>query len=124
MKKAIVETYIDTTLPYPDVCTAAVLCGPAGPRKRKAKARYQIGDNILSQNIAVTSNTLFCSWIIAVLAHKSFLLLPNDLKDCIKSACQDNDLNLNINPMDKIAIEPTGSGAELSFPHKPLLYTC
>ena len=43
------------------------------------------------------------------------MLLPNDLKDRIKSTCQDIDLNLEINPIDKIAIELTGSGAELSF---------
>ena len=90
------------------------------------KPRHQIDDNFLSQNIAVASNTLFCCRVAAVLvlpliwaafeeADTSFLILPNNLKDCIKSVCQGIDLNLEINPIDKIAIEPTSSGAELSF---------
>ena len=31
VKKTIVDTYIDMTLPYPDACRAAALCRPAGP---------------------------------------------------------------------------------------------
>ena len=90
------------------------------------KARHQINDFFLLQNIAVTSNTLFCSQIAAILALtliksafegaiEPFLLPPNDFKDWIKSLCQYTGLNLEINPIDKIAIEPTGPGVELSF---------
>ena len=68
MKKAIVDTYIDTTLMYLDTCTAVDLCGPVGPCKYKVKGKHQIDNKILSQNIAVTRNTLFCSQVAANLA--------------------------------------------------------
>ena len=74
----------------------------------------------------MASNSLFCSHANTVFAlsliwaafeetDESFLLLPNDLKYFIKATCQDIDLNLEINTIDKIAIEPTDSGAELGF---------
>ena len=79
------------------------------------KARYQIDDIFLSQNIVVSSNTLFCSSVATVLvppliwaafeeADKSFLRLPNDLKDRIKSACQDAGLNLETNQIEKLQL--------------------
>ena len=38
MRKAIVDTYIDITLPCPDACKAAVLNGPGGACKYKLKS--------------------------------------------------------------------------------------
>ena len=104
----------------------AALYGQAGPCRYKWKARHQIDEIFLSQNITVTSNTLFCSqvataltlpliWVAFEGADKSFLFLPNDLKHRFKSLCQDTGLNLVTNPIDKIVTEPTGSGVELSF---------
>ena len=44
VKETIVDTHIDTTLPYEH--TAATLCAPAEPCNYKMKARHQIDDNI------------------------------------------------------------------------------
>ena len=53
MKKAIVKTHIDTTLPFPDACTEAVHCEPGGACKYKLKNTNVIYKKNLLQNIAV-----------------------------------------------------------------------
>ena len=76
----IVDLYTDT-LVYSDAFMVAALCGLVGFCKYEMKARHQIDDIFLSQNITETNNTLFCSRIAAVLTlpliwqafEKSFL---------------------------------------------------
>ena len=54
-------------------------------------------------------------WATFADVDDSFLLLPDDLKNRVQQECQEIDLNLENNQLDKIAIESIGSGADSSF---------
>ena len=126
MNIVILDTYIGTTLPYPDACTAAALCGPEGTCKYKVKTTIIIDKTLLLKNIAFNTARLLGNRVALVIAvlliwaafadvDDSFLLLRDDLKNRVQQECKEIGLNLVTNPVDKIAIEPIGSGAELSF---------
>ena len=110
--ETIVDTYIDTTLPYPDVCTAAALCGPGGACKHELKSTNVIEEIFLLQNIAVNTARLLGNQVALVLAvsliwaafadvDDSFLLMPDALKsrptrmsrDCSQSRDQSSEQN-------------------------------
>ena len=87
-QETIDDTHIDTTLPYPDACSVVALCGQAGPCTYKVKARHQIKDNFLCRILLWQAISYFAE---GLLQFWPFLWFGHN-----------------------IAIEPTGSGAELS----------
>ena len=68
VREAIVDTYIDTILPYPDACITAALCGPGGACKYKLKSTNEIDKTFLLQNIAVNTARLLGNQAGLVLA--------------------------------------------------------
>ena len=90
------------------------------------KSTNVIDKTFLLQNITVNTVRILGNRVALVLAapliwaafadvNESFLLLPDDLKNHVQQECQEIGHNLKTNPVDKIAIEPIGSGADLNF---------
>ena len=68
MEKAMVDTYIGTTLPHPSAYIAAAFYGPGGAFKYKLKSTSEIDKTFLLQNNAVNKARLLGSRVALVLA--------------------------------------------------------
>jgi Transcriptional activator of glycolytic enzymes len=118
-----VDVYIDTTLPYPDACTAAVLCGPLGACKYRIRAHFQIVESFLIENVAISISKFLGNQIGAVLAvpllwavYENATIVPKNICVDIKSACARAGFEFgDLNPVERISIHPTGYGAEMNL---------
>ena len=125
VRKMIVDTYISTTLPFPDASTAAALCGPSGPCKYVIKKGFAVSDAcLLSVTQAVER---LCGADMARVLAKPLIwacyeendeiksLIPEVLKNKIVSAVRLSGHNTRHNPIEKLGVRPVGDGAQLNF---------
>ncbi|CAK4785172.1 unnamed protein product, partial [Aphanomyces euteiches] len=111
-RKAMVDTYIDNTQPYPDACAAAVLAGPNGPCRYVLKHGLSfLTREIIVNEVAPTSNRVFgeavaemlgCVLLWAALESKeiySSALLPTALQERTIEAYVHAGGNREVNPI-------------------------
>jgi hypothetical protein len=124
--KAIVDVYIDTTLPYPDACTAAILCGPLGACKYRIKPNLNVDDTFLIEHIAVATQKVLGDRVANILAlpllwaayeevDTTCFLLSNELRNAIRDECDLYNFNFDQNPVERVGIHPTGHGSEMNL---------
>ncbi|KAG9411162.1 hypothetical protein AC1031_016810 [Aphanomyces cochlioides] len=111
-RKAMVDTYIDNTQPYPDACAAVVLAGPNGPCRYVLKHGLSLlTREIIVNEVAPTSNRVFgeavaetlgCVLLWAALESKeiySSALLPTALQERTIQAYVHAGGNREVNPI-------------------------
>ena len=125
VRQQVVDTYISPTLPYPDACVASALCGPAGACKYVIKGEYALSDELLVE-IAAKSTSVLGSQVARVLSKAlvwatfednevTSSLMPRRLRDDIRLKLQQQNLTFKDNPIERIAMQPSGTGADLRF---------
>ena len=127
-RKAIVDVYIDNTLPYPDACVAAALAGPCGPFFFVVKdgigcvtASFLVDciatsiKHVMGEAIA---KTLALPLLWAALEPETsyeFQLLPTSMRQRIVSAFVRIGGNPEVNPVRRVGFHVSGNGAQLQL---------
>jgi hypothetical protein len=122
-----VDTYIEVLQPYPDAKVAGVLCGTRGPCMYKVKEGMNVPSAFL-ESITPNSCVAFNPAIAKVLAlpllwasyervtvcnGKSYSIIHEDLAARIQDMWVSAGGDANVNPVEKIALEPRHSGDQL-----------
>ncbi|KAG9397780.1 hypothetical protein AC1031_016630 [Aphanomyces cochlioides] len=128
-RKAVVDTYIDNTQPYPDACAAAVLTGPQGPRRYIAKRgmatitrRFLVDEvapltkQVLGEEIAETLGCVLL-WGASMVPETSFdfAILPGQLRERIIQKYVIAGGNPDFNPIDRETFHVVGDGSHLQL---------
>ena len=120
-KKATVDIYIDTNLPYPDALVASTLTGPGGPCYYKITGSSQfLPDDVLTsfvpnalrdlpQNLALV---LAKALIWASVADHDTPIMPHEMKNGIKQRIYELT-GLTDNPIGRIPIHVSGAGGQM-----------
>ncbi|KAG9397783.1 hypothetical protein AC1031_016633 [Aphanomyces cochlioides] len=114
-RKAVVDTYIDNTQPYPDACAAAVLTGPQGPRRYIAKR----GMATITRRFLVDER----HWAVCYYGRPSmvpetsfdFAILPGQLRERIIQKYVIAGGNPDFNPIDRETFHVVGDGSHLQL---------
>jgi hypothetical protein len=137
-RKQVVDTYIDITLPYPDAKTAAVLCGPSGPCRYKARDGVEGLSRAYYLNVvAPTVNQIMGEEMALLIApaliwaafdttNSALNVMPESLRERIVNGFPGTE-----NPIEKISLLVTGEGDQLriidlisqdSVPHENMVH--
>jgi hypothetical protein len=120
-KKATVDIYIDTNLPYPDALVASTLTGPGGPCYYKITGSSQLlpddvlisfvpnAHRYLLQDLALV---LAKALIWASVADHDTSIMPYEMKNGIKQRIYEIT-GLTDNPIGRIPIHVGGMGGQL-----------
>ena len=125
MRTMVVDTYISSNLPLPDASTAATLCGPAGACKYVEKDGIDLQKSFIERigsNICEVFDEKMAHVLAKPLIWAAFedsvgdqRLLPGSLKKKILEMFRKEGLSTEINPVERVGIQPTGNGTDMCF---------